>query len=331
MPLLLLGLDAAGLPGLPEVLMTPPLESVRAYTTKARFATGHLPTTPLDEPSRPGDSVIALASYLDGNTVLQQWIIELRMEPVSAEGRAEPKRAIIQHTNLGGRYEFTASPSLLSLHTHGPFKPATTAGERIPIQDATVVVGTEFLGIGLHLSAEALHRVRRQTHTVDGAEGFSLDSAPTPFPPERVAAAKAIAERCDITPEQDRAFAMSTPALVEFFQAVQRTPGLSDILLRILEKPSLWSLVTKGGVSVNLQMSLTGTQPVDTLGTDLIYLLPVTLQLNGSAALQARLYVTAPRPPLRNTAGVFGIIAAPPPSEKPDAHLLVIRVVGGSR
>jgi hypothetical protein len=313
--------------------MTEPLQIIRDYVAAEKIAVGKMDLRGVDSVSEIGDSVLALATYSDGAKVFQQWLIELTLVDKNAkESKAAAEKTQTLYTNTGGHYEFRSSRSALALRTIGPFTKETKLTDKIPVLKARSLVSTEYLGIGLNLTAEALIKIRSKAATANKEKHrFSLDTSGVRFSDARIEEGKRIAQLYEITPDNDRAFAASIPALMEFFNAVRRAPGLNSILFQILEKPSVWSLVTKGGLDVSLNLNMNGTQLVDKIGPDTLYKLPVTLVLNKQAALKTQLFVCTPRPPLRNSAGVFGIIAQHPSGKGViDPQVLVIRIVNSS-
>jgi len=101
----------------------------------------------------------------------------------------------------------------------------------------------------------------------------------------------------------ERALAGGIPALFSFFDVVQHTEGLEDILLNVVRKPSLWSVITHIGVSVNLRVDVKNMLPADptpwgSLSGSPMYYFPLMLDLNRELALKVTFVVTSPRPPL---------------------------------
>src|SRR5262249_24097528 len=105
--------------------------------------------------------------------------------------------------------------------------------------------------------------------------------------------------------------------------------GLENILLKVIRKPSLWSVIRHVGVTVNLRINVKGMMPADpkpwgALAGDAPYYFPLTLDLNGQPALNGTFIVTSPRPPLLSCGGIIGMLA-----EKPGDNetYLILRIV----
>ena len=90
---------------------------------------------------------------------------------------------------------------------------------------------------------------------------FWFDSKPPDA--ARITEARAVAERLHLTIEEERALAGGIPAMLSFFDVVQHTEGLEDILLKVIRKPSVWSVIRNVGVSVNLRIGVKEMVPAD--------------------------------------------------------------------
>jgi len=53
-------------------------------------------------------------------------------------------------------------------------------------------------------------------------------------------------------PDDERALAVAFPALTSYFSVVQETKGLEGIMLKVVDTPSLWSIIKKRGVRVGI-------------------------------------------------------------------------------
>jgi len=153
--------------------------------------------------------------------------------------------------------------------------------------------------------------------------------AGTPFNDAEVKAGRQLAEAVKLTSQEERALAGSGPALMSYFSIIQRTSDLEEILLKILEKPSLWSMLRRGGISVSFRTQSKLITPADSTSWGLpagqpAYYIPVVLELNGQPALNITLVVTAPQPPLLACGGIVGLLAERPGDRE---NLLTMRVV----
>jgi hypothetical protein len=138
-----------------------------------------------------------------------------------------------------------------------------------------------------------------------------------PFSEAEVAKGRELAERLKLTAGQERALMGSIPALLSYFDIVQNTPGLSDILYEIVDLPSAWSLVRNAGIkSIGLRFGKGAGESSAALwglaGSAAVYDFPLFLELNEQRALNLKFVVTSPNPPLLACAGVVGMFAEHP-------------------
>ena len=88
-------------------------------------------------------------------------------------------------------------------------------------------------------------------------------------------------------------------------------------MFKILDLPSLWSVLKRGGVSANFRMESKRIVPANPADWGLparasLYHLPLVLELNNQPALNITLAVTSPQPPLLACGGIVGLRAERP-------------------
>jgi hypothetical protein len=117
--------------------------------------------------------------------------------------------------------------------------------------------------------------------------------------------------------------------LVSYVTIVQHAKGLDDLLMKVIDRPSLWSILRQAGVhaDIMLQPERIGPAQGNTWklpSSDPVYDFPMNLTINQHPALDFKLVVTAPRPPLLACGGIIGMIA-----EKPGDRntLLTFRII----
>ena len=115
-------------------------------------------------------------------------------------------------------------------------------------------------------------------------------------------------------------------------KVIRDSDVLFDVLLEVIDKPSVLSVIVNFGVRVSVRHRFDKAQalaPVAVGGREFpVYELPVELQLNGVPALRSKLLVTEPRSPLNLSAGILGMDAFQP--SDPSARVS-IRVVAARR
>ena len=125
-------------------------------------------------------------------------------------------------------------------------------------------------------------------------------------------------------------FTGSLPALMEFLDIVRSTPGLQEILLEVLDKPSVIDVFRHGG-RADIGFNFVGGGPSP--GRAMFWKdakerelggLAFELSVFGKPALDVALFVTAPVPPLEVGAGILAVLAWSP--SKPD-KVVVVRIL----
>jgi hypothetical protein len=153
-----------------------------------------------------------------------------------------------------------------------------------------------FLALGLDQAAALLHRWGQTTNFDKAATSEAL-LAMNP------------------TEAEQRALAATFPALFSYFSIVQHTEGLEDLLRKLIELPSLWSIIRHRGVKADFSFG-NGAMPSPASPADWnlpaatpVYHFPWLLRLNDEPALKITLVVTRPQPPLLICGGVVGVLA----------------------
>jgi hypothetical protein len=304
----------------------------------AAARTNQIPLDQIDPPAPgnsldPGDSVTALVTSREKGARHTQWLVHVQVvAPRPDELPDKPPAPMVMHTSTGNKLEFTSSPAIVSLRTLGPFADpnAKRRSPKAGDKSARFSLNQDFLGLGLDKAASIALRFRK-TKRADLKGGFSFGSKP--FSEAEVATGRKLAEMMRITADEERALAGTAPALISYFGIVQRTSGLEDILFKILDMPSLWSIMRNGGINTFFQMrsehitlangadwSLPPAQPV--------YHLPMVLELNNQPALNITLVVTAPQPPLLTCGGIIGMLAERPGDKE---NYLTLRIISARR
>jgi hypothetical protein len=148
---------------------------------------------------------------------------------------------------------------------------------------------------------------------------------------EAVARGQKTAAAFGLTPEEERLNFSVYFALRTFFEAAMEIPGNQHVLEQVIQKPSVWSVVSHFGVKTtftygwqDVQVAPEGKAAVQ----QPVYLLPVRLFMNDVPAVKASLAVTEPRPPLQAGAGILAICAEHPTATD---RRLFIRMLSAGR
>lgn len=282
---------------------------------------------------RPGDSVTALIAFYEKGARQTQWLLHLQVVPPNATEKTNsaPPPMVI-HTTTGAKLEFVPSPAAVNLRTLGPFIEPGAKRRAPKSQDQVerVTLNEGFLALGLDKASAVVLRLNEASPAQQkGLFAF----AGTPFSDARIKTGRERAQALQLTDDELRSLAGAGPALMSYFSIVQRTAGLEDILFKILDLPSLWSILRRGGVSANLRMESKRIMPADATGWGLpanaaLYHLPLVLELNEQPALNITLAVTSPQSPLLACGGIVGLRAERPGDKE---RFLILRIASAQQ
>jgi hypothetical protein len=308
-----------------------PFPQLTALATSNHLTLRGLAVPTPDTDLKPGDTLDALILFHEKSGKETQWLLHLEVVPTNESDQTNAMRPMVIHTSTGNKITFSNSPASVQLRTLGPFAaPDVKRKPRLRDEIERLTLNKGFLEIGLDDASAVVLRTRGLKP--DYEKGlFSFRGSP--FPEAEVARGRKLAEELHITETEQRALAGVGPALMSYFSIVQRTAGLEDIMFKILDLPSLWSIIKHGGVTASFRMLSKQIAPAPAADWGLpetlpLYHLPFVMELNGQPALNITLAVTSPDSPLLPCAGVVGLIAKRPDDEK---RFLLLRVVSAKR
>lgn len=276
----------------------------------------------LGAPPQPDDRVTVLFTIQDGAN-RRQWLGELREVALTAhEAKSTPSSGLgllsffqkSLKTDTGHEFSFPQSPTAIDLQTFGPFP---GDGEEVR---AHVVATREYLAQGLAPIAELGLRLRAAGREDPRVSYLFMGK----YSPEQVAATKARAAAAGYTEDDERTFAYSLFALVQFANLSFRTDGIAPIVHELLDSPSLFS-----GGFVNLDWIHAELVPGEPWGLPGVRVFRIPYRFDSKTHCGGALWVTAPRPPLQTMAGILGL-TIDWTSKAPGKHLIV-RVLAGER
>lgn len=277
----------------------------------------------------PGDSVTALVNLCEKGPRQTQWLIHLvAVKPAPKELEENSPKTMVIYNSFGNKLEFLSAPAFVTVRVLGPFNASGGRSPKAQDRSARIVLNKGYLGLGLDQAVAAMFRMKQSKTFGPMASGTA------PFSEEQISRGRQLAAALKITPAEERALGGSFPALLSYFSTVQETPGLQEILIKILDRPSLWSILRHGGInSVDFNWQLGQMGPAeagawDLAATSAAYYLPMVLKLNQHPSLRLTMVVAPPRPPLLACGGIVGVLAEKP-GEK-DAYL-TLRVVSARR
>lgn len=278
------------------------------------------------EQLRPGDSITAVLTLFEKGGHESQWLLELKAaEPTPQEKASATRPALVCYAGVGEKIEFSQSVVPVQLRIVGPFSERTRRARAAKIEDqrARITVNQGFLRLGLEPAAAATYGI------VQNHRHGSFVVRSRPFTTNEIAQARRSMAGLQLNKEEQRAIAGANLALDSYARIIEQTPGLNDILSRVVKPPSLWSVMWHLGVKVNLKIETKYVAPAQTelwhLGSAMpCYRYPLTVEVNDRPALLATLLVAPSRPPLLASAGIVGLLAENPAEKE---TYLLLRVI----
>ncbi|HTI68975.1 MAG TPA: hypothetical protein VMF06_03365 [Candidatus Limnocylindria bacterium] len=273
-----------------------------------------------------GDTVSVLVALVEKSGRRTQWLIALEaVAPEAKDKPASPSKPMVLYSSLGNRLEFESVPGWAKVRTLGPFLD-TPKGKSAAPKDlgARIRLDQGHLSLGLDRAAAAALLLKASA--IKGHLSYQHH----PFSEDEVNQGKKLVSQLKFTADDERAICGTGPALLSYFEIIQQTQGLNDILLKILELPSVWSMMRHGGVkSVNFLFDRSGISSANPIDWGLpkdtpIYYLPMVLELDGHPGLNLTFVVTSPRPPLLACGGIVGVLAERPDDKRMYLSLRVV-------
>ncbi len=245
----------------------------------------------------PGDAATVLVTFVQKEKRLQ-WLLHFEATAPDASKPLPKKPAtFVVNSGFGPPMKFESKTVAAKLRLLGPFAVTNTSKPpKAAVTDAQFFLNQDFLGLRLDQSAALLSRWS-QTTNFDGAITSKAIQAMNP------------------TPAEKRAICAAFPALFSYGDIVQHTEGLDDLFFKLVEFPSVWSLVRHLGVTMDFSFGngepACAANPADwnLPASAPVYYFPWLLRLNQKPAMKVTLVVTSPRPPLLICGGVVGLLA----------------------
>jgi hypothetical protein len=254
----------------------------------------HIPIAGMDAWSgtnalRPGDSASVLVTFVQKKKQTQ-WLLYLEAATPDPAKATNKLATFTVTSSVGPPMKFQSRPFPMKLRMFGPFAAAgSTRQPKWEEKDAQFSVNEDFLALGLDQAAALLYRWSKATNFDKGTNSIM-----------------------NPTPAEQRAFGATFPALMSYFEIVQHTEGLEDLLRKLIELPSPWSIIKHRGVQK--MITFDDPSPANPADWNLepsapAYYFPWLLRLNDEPALKITLVTTSPRPPLLIGGGVVALLA----------------------
>ena len=277
--------------------------------------------------SEDGDKIAFLVDYFNGRES-EQSILGLTWAGLDA---SEKPVKIKRYCSSGDVFEITSGKAKMRSQLIGSLGDRSeptfeTIDDEISIMTASLAAGFDtFARLGLKLKEKKINDPSLPRFW------FYTRNSP-PVEKDVAKAQQALFDQYGVTFSEMTGSISFGFAFEEYLGIFNDTHGVSEILWQVAEKPSLFSLMTKG-LSVNAHTKSMGIVEVDPKIWGLsegqeCYRIPYVLNLNGKDALNVTMFVTTPEIPLAQAAGVVGLIATPVNRES--NKTVTIRIVGSS-
>jgi hypothetical protein len=264
----------------------------------------------------PGDSLTALITLHQTGNRRTQWLVYFQVVPPTNHSTpGQPDKPEVLYNSTGDEFEFSNSPVKFHIRTIGPYAETTSFWGKPVVKDdsANTSVNGAYLGLGLDKGAAVMQRLN-----LAHATNFNFWVADKPPSAKDVQKNQKLAAEFKITEQEKRSLASWVPTLTSYFEAVGETPDLETIMWKIVNLPSMWSVVRHVGVTATITMDMEKVSPLSlpagwkVPGGTGVFTLPFRIELNRQPALNATLFVTDPHPSLLACGGIMGFVAMDP-------------------
>ena len=309
-----------------DSVMNLPTTIVPPFASLIEFAEEHnIPLSQIElgnENSQPakGDRITLLMTLIQGEA-RQQWIGIISQENLSdAETRLPPMPDEVMYTSTGEELRYKNTRTVLDVRLIGPFAETNTVDSAkltaLLSRSHRTILSREQLSFGLDRYARTAMEFTARSNAVGvKVNDLFYIGAPSRLTSDQLAQGKRFAKIIHPTEEEERIVFSVTFALNAFLSAALEIDDFNRLINLVLNRPSIWSIVSELGVDRFLNYDPGNVRPIDAshLGLHLpAYELPLRLDLNGSPALRATIIMTAARPPLQTCAGIVEIYAENP-------------------
>jgi len=306
-----------------------PCGAAVAWAETKKIPLNQIDSTVDGEAVNPGDSITGLVTLHEKAARQMQWIVysEIVM-PGPKDDIGKKTEPVASYTTLGNKLEFKSTPVMVNVRTAGPFvEGGDKRKPKVEEDSARFPLDKGFLSLGLDRAVAAVLKFNGNKEHGNFAIG------PKPFSESQIAKGRKLAEMTHITSDDERALCGSCPALLSYFDLVQHTPGLQDICFKVVDMPSMWSMIRHVGVSANLTFETEQFRAADSFawgsaGSLPVFYFPMLLELNKQPALKVTFVVTSPKPPLLGCGGIVGMLAEKPGEKE---TYLTLRVISARR
>jgi len=322
--LVLVATAAVRLPAAEKLLFTPdpltpvaPVPSLVAFAGAHRISLAGIDLADAGAAPQKGDRVTLLVTLFHGSA-FQQWLACLESDELTEkESRLKPPDDAVIHTSTGLALRYRTTRAALRIKFIGPFSPNSVASrgpdEADLVKQARTLVSPEYLNSGFDGYCRSALEIAPRVNASGVKPHYTAGSMPRS--PEELKAAKPFSDAVHLTPEEERLDFGVYFSVVQFFSAAIEVAAFQDVLEQVVNKPSVWSVISHAGLRMDLSFWWMDVQAIadNRAGVALpAYQFPLRVFLNGALGVKATLAVTTPRPPLQTCAGIVAMCVEHP-------------------
>jgi len=277
----------------PKLIAVAPFPALAAAAQSNHISLGTFDAASSTNTLQPGDSAAVLVTFVQKEKRLQ-WLLYFQAVAPKHPLTNKPAMFIVK-SRFGPPQKFKSVPVAAELRLLGPFALGVKSPKAVE-SDAQFSLNQDFLGLGLDQAAALLARWSDVTNFPGAITSKEIKSM-------------------NPTPAEQRALCGVFPALFSYADIVQHTDGLNDLFFKLVELPSVWSMVRNVGVKMDFSFGngepVCAGNPADwnLPPSSPVYYFPWLMRLNNQPAMKVTLVVTSPQPPRLICGGVVAILA----------------------
>ncbi len=313
---------------IPDSIITP-FPSLVEFANKHDIALNHIEIRDDDSKSEKGNCVNFLITLYRGSS-MQQWFTIITQDIVTTEeSQLKPLPDETVYTSTGRVFKFKNTKTALNLKLIGPFTASKSNSDKRYIKQLNnpyrVLISQEKLNCDLEIYAERSLVLAKRVEEAGAKErDFFYIGSSNPISENDIEKGKSFIKIVHPTDEEERIGFDFYFALRSFYDAAMAIDEFKEIVYKVINKPSIWSIITNPGISTNINYYFTDVHPFKAGGFGIefpVYEQPLRLFFNGKIALRASIIMTKPRSPLKACAGIVGLYAEHPIDK--DKRLLI--------
>jgi hypothetical protein len=297
-----------------------PFRSLVDFAKKHHIPFSEIQLAPKFSIPHPGDTITFLIALFEGDDS-EQWLSIIKQDSLTEdEKKLKPMPEDIIYTSTGRKLEFKNTRTALNVYFIGPFSETKDESDEHLTEQLNkpyrTFVSKEQLNLGLdNYGRTAIALTERSMKVNAAGDDLFYIGAPVPLSKEQLEKGQKYFDLIHPTESEERIRFSVTLALDAFLSAALKIKDFSNLLNKVLNRPTIWSVISNFGVDRGLMYNPADVKPFDinNIGINLpAYEQPIRIDLNGKPALNARIIMTEARPPWQACAGIVKIYAENP-------------------